>query len=127
MDERANFLKNMAAGLKLSMRRAGAISRKTTVIDYFNHSLFNNVLSVYNRALAEERQRPLTTRRYVMERSGILITSGWIKSRDAFYCKDKQRIMMSISVLGIGDNVDGRSTCIHQRLRRYAAGLSMRN
>ncbi|MGK4762946.1 phosphosugar isomerase, partial [Salmonella enterica] len=38
---------------------------KNTVIDYFNQSLFNNVYPVYNRALAEERQHPLTTRRYM--------------------------------------------------------------
>ncbi|MFR5991047.1 MAG: hypothetical protein ACLUGP_12050 [Faecalibacterium prausnitzii] len=35
------------------------------VVDYFNHSLFNNVYPIYNHALAETRQHPLTTRRYM--------------------------------------------------------------
>ncbi|GJM79812.1 hypothetical protein HMSSN139_23080 [Paenibacillus sp. HMSSN-139] len=36
-----------------------------SVVDYFNHSLFNNVYPVYNQALAAEREHPLTTRRYM--------------------------------------------------------------
>ena len=35
------------------------------VVDYFNHSLFNNVYPIYNHALAAPRQHPLTTRRYM--------------------------------------------------------------
>ena len=35
------------------------------VVDYFNHSLFNNVYPIYNAALAEARQHPLSTRRYM--------------------------------------------------------------
>ncbi|ECV8346430.1 phosphosugar isomerase, partial [Salmonella enterica subsp. enterica serovar Typhi] len=46
-------------------KELGLSTIKTTVIDYFNHSLFNNVYPVYNRALAEARQHPLTTRRYM--------------------------------------------------------------
>ena len=39
--------------------------RKLQKWDYFNHSLFNNVYPIYNHALAETRQHPLTTRRYM--------------------------------------------------------------
>ena len=36
-----------------------------TVVDYFNHALFNNVYPIYNHALAVKREHPLTTRRYM--------------------------------------------------------------
>jgi fructoselysine-6-P-deglycase FrlB-like protein len=37
------------------------------VIDYFNHSLFNNVYTVYNEALARIRRHPLSVRRYMWQ------------------------------------------------------------
>ncbi|VEA30430.1 Fructoselysine 6-phosphate deglycase [Salmonella enterica subsp. enterica] len=66
-DERAlNFLKKYGRRIEVvDAKELGLSTIKTTVIDYFNHSLFNNVYPVYNRALAEARQHPLTTRRYM--------------------------------------------------------------
>lgn len=67
VDERAlNFLKKYGRRIEVvDAKELGLSTIKTTVIDYFNHSLFNNVYPVYNRALAEVRQHPLTTRRYM--------------------------------------------------------------
>ncbi|EHD5295037.1 SIS domain-containing protein [Salmonella enterica subsp. enterica serovar Enteritidis] len=67
VDERAlNFLKKYGRRIEVvDAKELGLSTIKTTVIDYFNHSLFNNVYLVYNRALAEARQHPLTTRRYM--------------------------------------------------------------
>ncbi|ECM9985102.1 SIS domain-containing protein, partial [Salmonella enterica subsp. enterica serovar Enteritidis] len=67
VDERAlNFLKKYGRRIEVvDAKELGLSTIKTTVIDYFNHSLFNNVYPVYNRALAEARQHPLTTRRYM--------------------------------------------------------------
>ncbi|MDO8236098.1 6-phosphofructose-aspartate deglycase [Citrobacter werkmanii] len=67
VDERAlDFLKKYGQRIEvIDAKELGLSTIKTTVIDYFNHSLFNNVYPVYNRALAEARQHPLTTRRYM--------------------------------------------------------------
>lgn len=67
VDERAlDFLKKYGQRIEVvDAKELGLSTIKTTVIDYFNHSLFNNVYPVYNRALAEARQHPLTTRRYM--------------------------------------------------------------
>lgn len=67
VDERAlNFLKKYGRRIEVvDAKELGLSTIKTTVIDYFNHSLFNNVYPVYNRALARARQHPLTTRRYM--------------------------------------------------------------
>ncbi|MEF3100893.1 6-phosphofructose-aspartate deglycase [Raoultella terrigena] len=67
VDERAlNFLKKYGRRIEVvDAKELGLSTIRPTVIDYFNHSLFNNVYPVYNRALAEIRQHPLTTRRYM--------------------------------------------------------------
>ncbi|QZN95050.1 6-phosphofructose-aspartate deglycase [Symbiopectobacterium purcellii] len=67
VDERAlNFLKKYGRRIEVvDAKELGLSTIKPSVIDYFNHSLFNNVYPVYNRALAEVRQHPLTTRRYM--------------------------------------------------------------
>lgn len=67
LDERAlTFLKQYAERYEvLDAKELGLSTIDSRVVDYFNHSLFNNVYSVYNAALAEARQHPLTTRRYM--------------------------------------------------------------
>ncbi len=92
MDERAlNFLKNMAAGLKLSMRKSWGYRPLKPVVLITLTTLFNNVLSVCNRALAEARQRPLTTRRYMwkwninyirMDKAGTLLHCEQARNND---------------------------------------------
>ena len=49
----------------LDAKEMGLSTIDVSVVDYFNHSLFNNVYPVYNKALAAIRQHPLTTRRYM--------------------------------------------------------------
>lgn len=67
IDERAlSFLHKYAKDIEIfDAKELGLSTIPATVIDYFNHSLFNNVYNIYNQALAEERQHPLTTRRYM--------------------------------------------------------------
>ena len=67
LDERAlTFLKTYARRVEvLDAKELGLSTIEASVVDYFNHSLFNNVYGVYNKALAEARQHPLTTRRYM--------------------------------------------------------------
>lgn len=67
LDERAlNFLNRYAKRVEvLDAKDLGLSTIDSSVVDYFNHSLFNNVYPVYNRALAVEREHPLTTRRYM--------------------------------------------------------------
>ena len=67
MDERAlRFLQTYGKRLEvLDARELGLSVIDANVVDYFNHSLFNNVYPIYNHALAEERRHPLTTRRYM--------------------------------------------------------------
>lgn len=67
LDERAaHFLKKYAKDVEvLDAKDLGISSIDTDVVDYFCFSLFNNVYSVYNLAIADARQHPLTTRRYM--------------------------------------------------------------
>jgi fructoselysine-6-P-deglycase FrlB-like protein len=67
LDERAlNFLKKFAKRYEvLDAKELGLSTIAPEVVDYFNHSLFSNVYSVYNQKLAEARKHPLTTRRYM--------------------------------------------------------------
>lgn len=67
LDERAlSFLRQYAKRIEvLDAKELGLSPIPPTVIDYFNHSLFSNVYGVYNEALAEVRQHPLSTRRYM--------------------------------------------------------------
>ncbi|WJY14747.1 SIS domain-containing protein [Pectobacteriaceae bacterium CE90] len=67
VDERAlAFLKKYGKRIEIvDAKELGLSTLDTSVIDYFNHSLFNNIYPVYNRALAAARQHPLTTRRYM--------------------------------------------------------------
>ena len=67
LDERAlTFLRKYADRIDvLDAKELGLSVIDGSVVDYFNHSLFNNVYNVYNHALAEERKHPLTTRRYM--------------------------------------------------------------
>ncbi len=67
VDERAlKFLNRYAKRVEvLDAKELGLSTIPETVVDYFNHSLFNNVYNVYNHALADVRKHPLTTRRYM--------------------------------------------------------------
>ena len=67
LDERAlSFLKNYAKRVEvLDAKELGLSTIDAGVVDYFNHSLFNNVYPIYNHALAEAREHPLPTRRYM--------------------------------------------------------------
>lgn len=67
LDERAlTFLRKYARRLEvLDAKDLGLSTIDATVVSYFNHSLFNNVYDVYNHALADLRQHPLSTRRYM--------------------------------------------------------------
>ena len=49
----------------LDAKELGLSTIDPSVVDYFNHSLFNNVYPIYNAALAEARQHPLSTWRYM--------------------------------------------------------------
>jgi len=67
LDERAlKFLKKHGKRIEvLDAKELGLSTIDASVIDYFNHMLFNNVYPVYNEALANVREHPLTTRRYM--------------------------------------------------------------
>ncbi|TCV05141.1 fructoselysine-6-P-deglycase FrlB-like protein [Samsonia erythrinae] len=67
LDERAlTFIKKYGKRVEvIDAKELGISTIDASVVDYFNHSLFNNVYPVYNRALADIRQHPLTTRRYM--------------------------------------------------------------
>lgn len=67
IDERAlTFLRKYAKDIEIfDAKELGLSTIPATVVDYFNHSLFNNVYNIYNHALADKRQHPLTTRRYM--------------------------------------------------------------
>ena len=67
LDERClKFLHTYAKRIEvLDAKELGLSTIDASVVDYFNHSLFNNVYPIYNHALAEARQHPLTTRRYM--------------------------------------------------------------
>ena len=67
LDERClNFLRNYAKRIEvLDAKELGLSVIDPAVVDYFNHSLFNNVYPIYNHALAEARTHPLPTRRYM--------------------------------------------------------------
>ncbi|MBR4192755.1 MAG: SIS domain-containing protein [Oscillospiraceae bacterium] len=67
LDERAlRFLRSYGKRLEvLDAKELGLSVIDANVVDYFNHSLFNNVYPIYNHALAEERCHPLSTRRYM--------------------------------------------------------------
>ncbi|MFT8340913.1 SIS domain-containing protein [Clostridium beijerinckii] len=67
LDERAlKFLDKYARRVEvIDAKELGLSKIDSSVVDYFNHTLFNNVYPIYNKALADERQHPLTTRRYM--------------------------------------------------------------
>lgn len=67
LDERAlAFLREYAKRIEvLDAKELGLSTIDASVVDYFNHSLFNNVYPIYNHDLAAERQHPLPTRRYM--------------------------------------------------------------
>lgn len=67
LDERAlKFLNQYAKRVEvIDAKELGLSKIDSSVVDYFNHTLFNNIYPVYNKALADERQHPLTTRRYM--------------------------------------------------------------
>ena len=67
LDERAlRFLEQYGKRIEvLDAKELGLSVIDSSVVDYFNHSLYNNVYVVYNEALAKERQHPLSTRRYM--------------------------------------------------------------
>lgn len=67
LDERAlAFLRKYARRVEvLDAKDLGLSTIDPSVVSYFNHSLFNNVYDVYNHALADLRQHPLSTRRYM--------------------------------------------------------------
>lgn len=67
LDERAlAFLAKYGKRIEvLDAKELGLSVIDTSVVDYFNHSLYNNVYNIYNHALADARQHPLTTRRYM--------------------------------------------------------------
>ena len=67
LDERAlKFLRTYAKRIEvLDAKELGRSTSDASVVDYFNHSLFNNVYPIYNHALAEKREHPLVTRRYM--------------------------------------------------------------
>jgi fructoselysine-6-P-deglycase FrlB-like protein len=67
LDERAlTFLRKYGQRIEvLDAKELGLSTIDASVVDYFNHSLFNNVYPIYNHDLATERQHPLPTRRYM--------------------------------------------------------------
>ena len=67
LDERAlKFLNKYAKRIEvLDAKELGLSTIDASVVDYFNHSLFNHVYEIYNHELAEKRQHPLPTRRYM--------------------------------------------------------------
>lgn len=67
LDERClTFLHKYAKRIEvLDAKELGLSTIDAAVVDYFNHSLFNNVYPIYNHELAEAKKHPLTTRRYM--------------------------------------------------------------
>ena len=67
LDERVlEFLRRYAKRYEaLDAKELGLSTIDASVVDYFNHSLFNNVYAIYNRHLSEARRHPLSTRRYM--------------------------------------------------------------
>ena len=67
LDERAlKFLHTYAKRIEvLDAKELGLSTIDASVVDYFNHSLFNNVYPIYNHELAEKKEHPLSTRRYM--------------------------------------------------------------
>ena len=67
LDERClKFLNTYAKRIEvLDAKELGLSTIDASVVDYFNHSLFNNVYPIYNHALADARLPPLPTRRYM--------------------------------------------------------------
>lgn len=67
LDERClTFLEKYGKRIEvLDAKELGLSVIDPAVVDYFNHSLFNNVYPIYNHALAEATQHPLSTRRYM--------------------------------------------------------------
>lgn len=67
LDERAlKFLQTYGKRIEiLDAKELGLSTIDASVVDYFNHALFNNLYPVYNKALAAQRQHPLSTRRYM--------------------------------------------------------------
>ena len=67
LDERClKFLRTYGKRIEvLDAKELGLSVIDPAVVDYFNHSLFNNVYPIYNHALAEARKHPLPTRRYM--------------------------------------------------------------
>lgn len=67
LDERAlKFLQKYGKRIEvLDAKELGLSTINGSVVDYFNHSLFNNVYPIYNHELAEKREHPLPTRRYM--------------------------------------------------------------
>ena len=67
LDERAlKFLHTYAKRIEvLDAKELGLSTIDASVVDYFNHSLFNNVYPIYNHELAQARKHPLVTRRYM--------------------------------------------------------------
>ncbi len=67
LDERAlRFLRKHAEKIEVfDAEEYGLGAIDNEVADYFNHTLFSNVYAIYNHELAELRNHPLTTRRYM--------------------------------------------------------------
>jgi fructoselysine-6-P-deglycase FrlB-like protein len=67
LDERARvFLERYARKLEIiDARELGLGALPASVVDYFNPVLFYAMSCVYRAALAEVRQHPLETRRYM--------------------------------------------------------------
>ncbi len=61
LDERClKFLRTYGKRIEvLDAKELGLSVIDPAVVDYFNHSLFNNVYPIYNHALAEARKHPL--------------------------------------------------------------------
>lgn len=49
----------------LDAKELGLDQIDSSVVDYFEHSFFSNIYTVYNEALAKARNHPLSTRRYM--------------------------------------------------------------
>ena len=66
MKELLHSLRNTQKRIEvLDAKRTGLSTIDASVVDYFNHALFNNVCPIYNHALATKREHPLATRRYM--------------------------------------------------------------
>lgn len=67
LDLRAlRFLQNYAKRYTvIDAEELGLGAIEDSVVDYFNHSFFTNVYTVYNKAIANARNHPLSTRRYM--------------------------------------------------------------